>query len=137
MSGIAPTTVASALMIAAPVGVVSSNSTSTPTVGICSKRFTTAGGGGRARARRPAPRYAAVVPSPSSDADRCWEQVERPELDGAINGLWKEEAYGEVVQLKNLPFVIRYEAEGDHSGLMWHKDNADVSFIVLLSEPEL
>ena len=71
----------------------------------------------------------------SSDAD-CWQQVERPELDGAINGLWKEEAYGEVVQLKNLPFVIRYEAEGDHSGLMWHKDNADVSFIVLLSEPE-
>ena len=41
-----------------------------------------------------------------------------------------------MVQLKNLPFVIRYEAEGDHAGLMWHKDNADVSFIVLLSEPE-
>ena len=68
-----------------------------------------------------------------SDPD-CWQQVERPELDGAINGLWKQEAYGEVVQLKNLPFVIRYEAEGDHAGLMWHKDNADVSFIVLLSD---
>ena len=31
--------------------------------------------------------------------------------------------------------MIRYEADGGTSGLLTHKDNADVSFILLLSEP--
>ena len=45
ISGSGPIDVASPFTSAAPVGVVSSRPTSTPTVGRSSKRFTTAGGG--------------------------------------------------------------------------------------------
>ena len=44
--------------------------------------------------------------------------------------------YGEVVRLKGDPFLIRYDAAaGGAATLPWHKDNADVSFIVLLNSP--
>ena len=44
--------------------------------------------------------------------------------------------YGEVVRLKGDPFLIRYDAAGGEAAtLPWHKDNADVSFIVLLNSP--
>jgi hypothetical protein len=56
--------------------------------------------------------------------------------DGGINTHWGGYNYDDAVNLKSLPFVIRYDASTDHKGLMAHKDNADVSFVVLLSDPE-
>lgn len=55
--------------------------------------------------------------------------------DGAVNTQWAGFDYSETVSLKSLPFVIRYDSATDHRGLMAHKDNADVSFVVLLSDP--
>ena len=66
------------------------------------------------------------------------------------HGLWDTSGnflYDEVVQLKGTPFVIKYEASaGAGAGsrdavdeaiaaVRLHKDNADASFILLLSEP--
>ena len=56
--------------------------------------------------------------------------------DGGINSAWQNYDYENAVNLKSLPFVIRYDASTDHKGLMAHKDNADVSFVVLLSDPD-
>ena len=42
--------------------------------------------------------------------------------------------YAKTVKLKGMPFVIRYDA-GRASKLKMHKDNADVSFILMLSDP--
>jgi hypothetical protein len=56
--------------------------------------------------------------------------------DGVINSEWIDYDYENAVSLKSLPFVIRYDATTDHKGLMAHKDNADVSFVVLLSDPD-
>ena len=55
--------------------------------------------------------------------------------DGGINSEWSDYDYGNAVSLKSLPFVIRYDATTDHRGIMAHKDNADISFVVLLSDP--
>ena len=52
-------------------------------------------------------------------------KIQRP--DGSLK-------YNEVVRIKGMPFVIRYDAE-DIGEIGLHKDNADVSFIVLLSDP--
>ena len=42
-------------------------------------------------------------------------------------------AYEKIIQLKGMPFVIKYDAD-DIPNVRLHKDNADVSFIVLLSD---
>jgi hypothetical protein len=74
---------------------------------------------------------------------------------------WLGFDYSDAISLKNLPFVIRcvprrclnvragpsvagearargrsYDAASDHRGILQHKDNADVSFVLLLSEPD-
>eukprot|EP00747_Dinoflagellata_sp_TGD_P219659 gnl/TRDRNA2_/TRDRNA2_91752_c0_seq1.p1 gnl/TRDRNA2_/TRDRNA2_91752_c0~~gnl/TRDRNA2_/TRDRNA2_91752_c0_seq1.p1 ORF type:complete len:320 (+),score=43.45 gnl/TRDRNA2_/TRDRNA2_91752_c0_seq1:17-976(+) len=59
--------------------------------------------------------------------------LQKSKLDGALNK--NKVPYDEAVVLKGTPFVIRYDASGDHAGLGRHKDNSDVSFIVLLSDP--
>lgn len=72
--------------------------------------------------------------------------VKLPDLDGAMmvrGGTGKkvaqddpEHGYDEPVNLKGTPFVIKYNASDASSSLYTHKDNSDVSFILLLSDPE-
>jgi len=54
--------------------------------------------------------------------------------DGRAGGKKKPVPSDQAIRLKGSPFVIRYLASGEHDGLGKHKDNADVSFIVLLSD---
>eukprot|EP01052_Picozoa_sp_SAG31_P031616 SAG31_NODE_3369_length_4354_cov_4.327380_5_plen_180_part_00 len=66
-----------------------------------------------------------------------------PGIDGAINNAYTKkyphgmtpQDYADQIQLRGIPFVIRYDATSDHVGLRPHKDNADVSFVLLLSDP--
>ena len=57
------------------------------------------------------------------------------DLDGAIAKRGKYPPYSSVPRLKGTPFVIRYSAALNATGLARHKDNSDVSFILLLSRP--
>jgi hypothetical protein len=62
---------------------------------------------------------------------------QQPDLDGKFNHLVSDEEqydYDTVVQLKGTPFIIRYDAN-DVSNVRLHKDNAEVSFVILLSDP--
>lgn len=65
-----------------------------------------------------------------------------PELDGLAGAKGKKAKrrrakfnYAEVPRLKGTPFIIRYDAEKPTSSLERHKDNSDISFIILLSDP--
>jgi len=74
---------------------------------------------------------------------------QKPELDGKFNNMHmeghtpdqdQEQRYSDtynydtVVRLKGTPFIIRYDAE-EIDNVKWHKDNAEVSFVILLSDP--
>ena len=54
-----------------------------------------------------------------------------PDLDGKLN-YNNVINYDEVIRLKGSPFVIRYDAD-EVPDVRLHKDNADASFVVLLS----
>ena len=70
--------------------------------------------------------------------------VSLPDLDGGrlMRGGKKvspEEAdlgFQHPVNLKGVPFVIKYNATDESSNLYTHKDNSDISFILLLSDPK-
>ena len=72
--------------------------------------------------------------------------VDLPKLDGAnmVRGQKKtkvprddpELGWREPVHLKGAPFIIKYNASDASSSLYTHKDNSDISFILLLSDPK-
>eukprot|EP00928_Gymnodinium_smaydae_P058025 TRINITY_DN41236_c0_g1_i1.p1 TRINITY_DN41236_c0_g1~~TRINITY_DN41236_c0_g1_i1.p1 ORF type:complete len:352 (-),score=57.10 TRINITY_DN41236_c0_g1_i1:196-1251(-) len=60
-----------------------------------------------------------------------------PKLDGRFGQKQKtKHKYDDLIQLKGKPFIIRYNAGGEDAGISLHKDNSDISFIVLLSDPQ-
>eukprot|EP00947_MAST-08B_sp_MAST-8B-sp1_P003880 g3880.t1 len=83
--------------------------------------------------------------------------LQRPDKDGALMSKDGRRIYAkgdfpylDAVTLKGMPFIIKYDADGREDGrgagggrpaassaaLARHKDNADVSFILLLSDPD-
>lgn len=44
--------------------------------------------------------------------------------------------YFDSVTVPGWPFIIKYEAQSDATGIAYHKDGTDVSFLILLSDPD-